>query len=621
MDNDFQKQLYSNGLSYKRSLERIIAKYSKLQDQDGGIEVDLNKTNIRTFHRYMRQAKKKLDELESMSQADSREESIESQDITRDSQLAVSHHEERDCEMSVQLLSDQDDALPRSESSEMTWSLLDESQRNISEMELQPEDDEQEMSLKRQGSCLADLYPNMISQIGKAWRRQHVSEAADSVLRRYRKWRHLSNKSNLSTISNTTLRKTSSNSNKTKRKPQINKTINSPFKKLFLGNKGAEAAPLSPLRIENYVKDCQAQHHHHHSPGKGIGLQRREQQPPVLVMDLSSHSSEETLLKRTFTISYPSPQRSQPSAYTVSPSQPCYPTAKAQDISFRSKGSSLSPLLMQTAGCSIYESESPASKKKPYIYGSPVRQSPFKARLMSREGLGGIPHAFSVSPKSYSPSYSRELKRPRSASTFLSSPPQTSTAPLRMLHYQDSCPIVQSQVHPPLSPIAVGHHRRRRRLSFDSSSLPSNRVSYSAKDLDNDFIKLYHKFVCQSKSPFLSRPPCRLCETNSEASRGHSSSALAALALSPHRSLLRKRHREEKLDDHLQSKCSKEQYYTYSPGSKRYFRVMLSRRFLPSELVGSHGNSRTASVNTPVLQNSAPRRSGSLESRPVYMWS
>uniref|UniRef100_A0A673AWV4 Uncharacterized protein n=1 Tax=Sphaeramia orbicularis TaxID=375764 RepID=A0A673AWV4_9TELE len=512
------------------------------------------------FHRYMRQAKKKLDELESMK--------IDHNYLLLKLNPTFSPHL-------------YPTALPRSESSEMTWSLLDESQRNISEMELQPEDDEQEMSLKRQGSCLADLYPNMISQIGKAWRRQHVSEAADSVLRRYRKWRHLSNKSNLSTISNTTLRKTSSNSNKTKRKPQINKTINSPFKKLFLGNKGAEAAPLSPLRIENYVKDCQAQHHHHHSPGKGIGLQRREQQPPVLVMDLSSHSSEETLLKRTFTISYPSPQRSQPSAYTVSPSQPCYPTAKAQDISFRSKGSSLSPLLMQTAGCSIYESESP----------------------------------------SYSPSYSRELKRPRSASTFLSSPPQTSTAPLRMLHYQDSCPIVQSQVHPPLSPIAVGHHRRRRRLSFDSSSLPSNRVSYSAKDLDNDFIKLYHKFVCQSKSPFLSRPPCRLCETNSEASRGHSSSALAALALSPHRSLLRKRHREEKLDDHLQSKCSKEQYYTYSPGSKRYFRVMLSRRFLPSELVGSHGNSRTASVNTPVLQNSAPRRSGSLESRPVYMWS
>lgn len=325
MDEDFQKQLYNNGLIYKRSLERIIAKYSKLQDQDGGIEVDLNNTNMRTLHRYLKHSKKKLDELESMSLADSREESIESQDITRDSQLVVSHREERDREMSTHLLSDQDDALSKSESSEMTWSISDKSQRNISEMELQPEDDEQEMSLRSQGSCLADLYPNMINRIGRAWRRQHVSEAANSVLGRYRKWRYLSNKGNLSMISNTTLRKTSSNSNLTKRKTQINKTINSPLKKQFLGNKGGEAAPLSPLRIENYVKDCQTQHYHH-SPGKGIGLQRREQHSPVLVMDLSSCNFEKTLLKRTFTISHTSPQKSQPSAYTVSPSRSCYPT-------------------------------------------------------------------------------------------------------------------------------------------------------------------------------------------------------------------------------------------------------------------------------------------------------
>ncbi|KAI4800207.1 hypothetical protein KUCAC02_013441 [Chaenocephalus aceratus] len=50
------------------------------------------------------------------------------------------------------------------------------------------------------------------------------------------------------------------------------------------------------------------------------------------------------------------------------------------------------------------------------------------------------------------------------------------------------------------------------------------------RKLDEDFLKVYHKFVCQNKSGSLNGVSCRLCARSSQASI---SSALAALALSP----------------------------------------------------------------------------------------
>lgn len=129
-----------------------------------------------------------------------------------------------------------------------------------------------------------------------------------------------------------------------------------------------------------------------------------------------------------------------------------------------------------------------------------------------------------------------------------------------------------------------GHHRLGRRLSFDAS-LPLGSGSYSSRDLDEDFIKLYHQIVCQSKSSFFSSLPCRYCARNPEASRSRSSSSssLAALALSPHRSLLRKRAGEEFLYGSLGSKRSRVESHTSSPGSKRHSAEVLRRRLSLAE--------------------------------------
>ncbi len=464
----------------------------------------------------------------------------------------------------------------RSGTTRLTVSSLDESRRSISEMELQPEDqdEELEMSLRSHGSSLVELYPSMISRIERAWHRQHVSEAADSVLRRYRRWRQQSNRSFLNNTFNVTLRHTNSNPrNMTSKRLLIEDSLEeSQFMR-------TETTPRSPLQKVTNLQDWQAQQQ---SPGRVKGSLRREQHQPILVMDFSGPSEtskpKEISLNETFTVSQLSPPEvSQLGEQTRS----CYPAPKASlDLSLRSKRLSLAANSLQTD--SAYASQTTAVKDRPDIYGSPVRQSPLKARMMT--SLSRSPLAFSRSPRAHSvESFSREPTRPRSTSTSLSSPPQKPTVPLRMLSPHDSHHSLQPQLR---SPQSAGRHRLRRHLSFDSS-LPSFRASYSPKKLDEDFIKLYHKFVCQNKSSFFNGRPCRFCARSSEASRDHSSSALAALALSPHRSVLRKRHRELSCGSHPQSKRSRDEYCTSSPGSKRHGNEM-RRRLLPSEYEQSH---------------------------------
>ncbi|XP_055077199.1 uncharacterized protein si:dkeyp-117h8.4 [Periophthalmus magnuspinnatus] len=193
MDEAVKHQLQENGRRYQRSLERIAEKYSKIQQYgDDAIEVDFNNTHIETLQHYMTLSKKNVDTF-SKGFADLKEKSLSLQN-SRESQVDYTYKERTDCFETI-CLSDDD---IENEATNHTVNPLDESLRNYTVMSDQPEDqDEQlEMSLRSQGSSLVDLYPNMISQIGEAWRRQHVSNVADSVVRRYRRW-HKSNRTPL----------------------------------------------------------------------------------------------------------------------------------------------------------------------------------------------------------------------------------------------------------------------------------------------------------------------------------------------------------------------------------------------------------------------------------------
>ncbi|KAK2907596.1 uncharacterized protein si:dkeyp-117h8.4 [Channa argus] len=608
MDAYLRKQLHENSLNFKTSLDRIIDKYSKLQHEDGGIEVDLDIIQTKTLEDYMRLSKIDLNKLESKSLDGLQEESLKEQDITISSRLDFSHEDGRSDKTSfISQFSGDDYAMAKSDSTQLTVSSLDESQRSFPEAELQPEDqdEELELTLRSHGSTLVELYPSMISRIEKAWHRKNVSEVADSVLRRYRRWRQQSNRSNLNNTFIVTLRHTNSNTKKMTSRTLLKKNFKRREKKHFTG---IESASPSPLRTVSNLQEREARQQ---CLGTERGQQTRDKYQPILAMDLSGATEpQDILLNETFTVSEPTQTGVQPSTYSASPSRPCYPTTKASlDQSLWSKRLSLSAQSEQAAGRSMY-----AVKERPDIYGSPVRQSPSIAMKMT--SLSGSPQSLSKSSRQYSvDSFSRVTTRPRSISVSLSSPQQKRCEDLRMLYPQNS-----NSLHPQLrSPQSstAGHRRLCRQLSFDSLQ-PSFRVFCSPKKLDEDFKKLYHKFVCQNKSVFSDTPPCRLCGGKSEANKSNSASALAALALSPHRSVLRKRHRELEWNSQPQSKRSREECYTSSPGSKRHSKEMLRRCLSPSELEQAHDDLALSSSKHSMFQKVSTKKR--LTDAPQEAW-
>ncbi|KAK1885954.1 Cholesterol side-chain cleavage enzyme mitochondrial [Dissostichus eleginoides] len=177
--------------------------------------------------------------------------------------------------------------------------------------------------------------------------------------------------------------------------------------------------------------------------------------------------TSQSCLNETFTVS-----EEQPSIYMFSPSRPCYPAARA----------SLDASLRETGHLRF-------SCQEEFLRGQEGDRPQITSCL------------FQKPQKTFCGKLFREPTKPRLL-----------CVPLSQLQQQR---------------VATGSVRN---LSSDSS-LPSMRAPYSPKKPDEDFLKVYHKFVCQNKSGSLNGIPCRLCARSSKASI---SSALAALALSPH---------------------------------------------------------------------------------------
>ncbi|KAM3619322.1 uncharacterized protein V6R79_006204 [Siganus canaliculatus] len=570
MDPNLNSQISANGLNFQRTLDRIIDKYSKLHHQDASLEVELNNTSTNALESQMKRSRTKLRKLESKSLTDVSDQSLRAQEITRNSQWDFTQDGGSDETRVSSFNCSENNEITRNNVTELTVSSFDESLKSFSEVDLQPEDQDEELesTLRSHSRSLMELYPSMISRIERAWQRQHVSDAADSVLRRYRRWRQQPNKSYLNDTLSGTARP--SKPKRMTSKQLLKETPSSPEK---IQLRPSDVASRIPLQVATSRQDWRALER---SPGRS---REQQQQQPVLVMDFTGSPETlqpiESFLNETFDV--PQVDR-QYSVQAVSPQLPVSPVGKAfVDLSLRSKRLSLSAHSVQTEGCSVYTPLT-AVKERPGIYSSPLRQSPLKARMMSSLSRSSQP--CSRSPRARPMEiFARRPPRPRSLSPSLSSPPLKPAMPLRMLHPHNSrhsshSPSAQSRA------AAAGSSRSlRRHLSFDSS-LPS----YSPKKIDEDFVKLYHKFVCQNKSSsFFNSPPCRFCNRSSEASRGRSSSALAALALSPHRLLLRKRHREVDWESHPLSKRSREQYHLSSPRSKHCDNRMLRRRLIPSE--------------------------------------
>lgn len=534
-------------LHYKNSLERIIEKYSQLEYQDGE-EVDLNNADVQSL--------RNLPDLADVS--------LRSRihDVSRKLDLTLQYggaNETCVSSISTQFSAEHEDGtLTRSDTSQLTLSLLDESSQNTSLLEPQPEDmdEELDMTFKSRGCPLVDLYPSMVDRVKQAWDRQHTTQAADLVLRRYHKWRQQPSRSS------------------------YNNSLTAPLKHVQHKQIAKKEHPGHSLKICDVPR----------LPSKAVANQqawsalqlspatvRRQPPQPILVMDISGVSEVlnpvKVSLNETFNVFKPS----------VSPWQ----SEEYPDLSLRSTRLSLAAQResVQADRKGMHVTDRPGNSR------SPVRQSPLRtqvAKILSRS-----PRVSSRNPEACTAEdFFREPKRRRAMSESFTS---TANMPRREFYAQESHHCFPSQPSSKHSASPSGTHRFRRHLSFDSSP-PVGSLLLTPQQLDDEFVKLYHRFVCQNTS-FDQRPPCRFCARSAEVGRGlsatsFSSSALAALALSPHRSLLRKRHRELSWDSHPeskrhlelswdshpQSKRLRDEYYVSSPGSKRHVKEMLRRR-------------------------------------------
>ncbi|XP_042176378.1 uncharacterized protein si:dkeyp-117h8.4 isoform X2 [Oncorhynchus tshawytscha] len=632
MDDFVKNQFQNNVKIYTDHLERIVQKYSKLHDD--GTEVNLEDITPQDVSRCMFKSELVLSKLElSKSDAVLAELSLgdiseihRPHDTTGDFKMDISYHQydaSSDCvdEGSVDtsaVTAPSNDSVMHQAIENSHW--VDNSKVNETRSNLwgapEEQDGELERSLSGQRSTLQELYPSMLSQIGEAWRRQHVSNAAVGVLRRYHRLRWSSNR-NLNRTFNSTLRPAH-------RKPDLNisqsilptsqnTTLNvsnpkSPKYNLKRTN-GTHPPPQTKVILQKWPAERQ-------SPRKRTNSGNGQPSRPFPLMDFSSCPSsagsspatsapssppsappsaasslqenpelDEAPLNQTFTVSMSSapPTRVRYTTLVFSPDRSKGPST-AGGLSSPSLRCAVPSQRIFTAVRPVVSMDMSSDTERS-VYRSPAAQSPYRARLLSWEGQTASPNTDHRSLKSGVAGYHQRnmvTVEPRSSPVF--SPSFQSPLSPRKLHHLDACSTSQLKVHSSRvthqeSTAGAAQPKLQRHYSLDSFS-PSISLRNSTKQIDEDFQKLYHKLVCQGKYHKLvcqgkSVPSCRMCERRAETTRGPSSSALAALALSPHHSVMRKRRRELVQKHSPESKRFRDNSCVYSPGSLRQRREMI----------------------------------------------
>ncbi|XP_061680417.1 uncharacterized protein si:dkeyp-117h8.4 [Syngnathoides biaculeatus] len=271
-----------------------------------------------------------------------------------------------------------------------------------------------------------------------------------------------------------------------------------------------------------------------------ISVAQEQKQPSwwMLSPSQSFDPSKDWSLRFKTLYNTPGQEQKQPSSCVLSPLLSSYPHS---DLS-------ISPKKCFSSACNA--SGSTQFKERSDLDVLPVKHGPIKEGVVIWEGLTRSPQPYSQSTSSAHVLY-----------CVTSRPP-----PLRN-------PLTHQIRDPKSSSVSSlnGRDHLWRHNSTDSSHT-SSCLTYSEKDLDDDYVRQYHKFVCQSEA--FNGPPCRTCAGSAHGHRRHSSQSLAALALSPHRLRLKKRHRDSEWENLFHSK----RWSPYSPGSKRHRNEVLRRR-------------------------------------------
>ncbi|KAG9331886.1 hypothetical protein JZ751_016624 [Albula glossodonta] len=184
MDDYIKNRMKENGDVYRNALERIVQKYSRVDGS--GMEVCLQSMTCRTEKGIQPWDGKDVErQMESLKRvADSVEKSATGLDNSREIQ-----DDPQTCsDSSSGTMAAEMERSAESRESSVDSSRLLNSAVSESVLRGEPEHDDQlEQTLSSLGSSLLALYPSMLSQLGQAWRRQQVTDAANAVLRRYRR--------------------------------------------------------------------------------------------------------------------------------------------------------------------------------------------------------------------------------------------------------------------------------------------------------------------------------------------------------------------------------------------------------------------------------------------------
>ncbi|CAN9498932.1 unnamed protein product [Ophioblennius macclurei] len=548
MERFLKRGLSENQVAFQLSLNRIIDKYSAVHCNNDELEVDLHDENfssaIPELMQHLKKSKNKLKKLESQNGTEEREESLTAQEMTGDSLLDLTYQDpEADLSVSsVSQLSVNETGMTGADVSQLTTSSADESPERFSQVELQPEDQDEDLqvTLSSNSSLLSDVYPDMISRIKTAMRKQHVCEAASEVLRRYHRFRK---KPKRNYLNNTMVIP-----NMTTREEQLQKeTYSSPARTVIR----TETSPGTSLW------DARP------SPGKErSSSSRKAERKPLLAMSLDcpflNLKAKPISLNKTITVMRASP--SKPSASCcVSPRR----SAKSATTSpsFHLKA-------FPSPARSTYVPEITSFNERSDRRSPRVERNPSYERMIA--DLSRSPHTSYRSPKR---DFASRAARSISLSPSLSSlSPKLTVRPAKVFAQTSQ----QSPRPWPRSPQPAAAGRRL----FDSS-LQTLPALTSPQQVDEEYKRVFHKYMCQKKWAGSPASPCCGCTHSSRVSGGHSS-VLSALALSPHDSFRRKRHREWDGSGHREAKHFRRECSVY-PDRPSTSREMLRRCLYPAE--------------------------------------
>lgn len=425
------------------------------------------------------------------------------------------------------------------------------------------EDEELEKTLSSHGSTLLDVYPSMLNQIGEAYRRQHVTNTARGVVQKYRRkhqqaspTHHNSsfrNRRNYTRNKTTDISFTNQSpvqrniSNCFKGSDRLQNLLKNKPKSSPLKNSSYEASACfySPRRNSANVSGVTDE-----SSWTDLHLTRKPEQNTARVIDFStppysaspSFSDQSPNLDQTYDVG-PTSHAVLASYVFTSPRQSNAGLSiiDQRGMSIISQPSSLDK------DCFRDRLHSPVSSPQRGLIGvlPSSGKSSFRPSMWNMEKQLNS----TASPKQRSPvhhlAHTDALRSPYGAKhVALSSPRQ---------HVYDRADRSLSKAE---KPFHFTPSKRQRSLSG-----PQSTNSFSDPQIDAEFRKLYHHFICRGTSSPCPSSHCHLCERHSKEtfqSPSFSSSSMSALALTPLKAKLKKRQRQPEVEESLRFKRFRE---------------------------------------------------------------